>query len=43
MIHLDTNYLIGLLVKGSAQAMHVDGWLAAGQARRRESQRDSVT
>jgi len=31
MIHLDTNYLIGLLVKGSTQAREVDGWLAAGQ------------
>jgi len=31
MIHLDTNYLIGLLVKGSPQAVHVDGWLVAGQ------------
>jgi predicted nucleic acid-binding protein len=31
MIHLDTNYLIGLLVKGSPQAADVDGWLAAGQ------------
>jgi predicted nucleic acid-binding protein len=31
MIHLDTNYLIGLLVKGSPQALEVDGWLAAGQ------------
>jgi predicted nucleic acid-binding protein len=30
MIHLDTNYLIGLLVKGSPEALHVDGWLAAG-------------
>jgi predicted nucleic acid-binding protein len=30
MIHLDTNYLIGLLVKGSAQARDVDGWLVAG-------------
>ncbi len=30
MIHLDTNYLIGLLVKGSSQAVEVDGWLAAG-------------
>lgn len=30
MIHLDTNYLIGLLVKGSPQAADVDGWLAAG-------------
>jgi predicted nucleic acid-binding protein len=32
MIHLDTNYLIGLLVKGSPQAQDVDGWLADGQA-----------
>jgi predicted nucleic acid-binding protein len=32
MIHLDTNYLIGLLVKGSPQASDVDGWLAAGQS-----------
>ena len=31
MIHLDANYLIGLLVKGSPQAGDVDGWLAAGQ------------
>lgn len=31
MIHLDTNYLIGLLVKGSPQAANVDGWLAAGE------------
>lgn len=31
MIHLDTNYLIGLLVKGSPQALEVDAWLAAGQ------------
>jgi len=31
MIHLDTNYLIGLLVKGSPQASDVDGWLTAGQ------------
>jgi predicted nucleic acid-binding protein len=31
MIHLDTNYLIGLLVKGSAQASEVDVWLAAGE------------
>ena len=31
MIHLDTNYLIGLLVKDSSQAADVDGWLAAGQ------------
>lgn len=32
MIHLDTNYLIGLLVKGSPQAADVDGWLGAGQS-----------
>jgi predicted nucleic acid-binding protein len=32
MIHLDTNYLIGLLVQGSPQALDVDGWLAAGEA-----------
>ena len=31
MIHLDTNYLIGLMVKGSSQAVDVDGWLAAGE------------
>jgi len=31
MIHLDTNYLIGLLVKGSSEAGDVEGWLAAGQ------------
>jgi len=31
MIHLDTNYLIGLLVKGSSQAVEVDGWLAGGE------------
>lgn len=31
MIHLDTNYLIGLLVQGSPQAQDVDGWLAAGE------------
>lgn len=31
MIHLDTNYLIGLLLKGSSQAVEVDGWLAAGE------------
>src|SRR5579862_5197687 len=29
MIHLDTNYLIGLLVKGSRQAHEVGAWLAA--------------
>ena len=32
MIHLDTNYLIGLLVKGSAQALEVGDWLAAGES-----------
>lgn len=32
MIHLDTNYLIGLPVKGSAAALEVDGWLAAGES-----------
>jgi predicted nucleic acid-binding protein len=31
MIHLDTNYLIGLLVNGSPQAQDVDAWLVAGQ------------
>lgn len=31
MIHLDTNYLIGLLIKGSPQALEVDAWLAAGE------------
>jgi predicted nucleic acid-binding protein len=31
MIHLDTNYLIGLVVKGSPQAQKVDEWLVAGQ------------
>ncbi len=32
MIHLDTNYLIGLLLKGSAVARDVDGWLAAEES-----------
>ena len=32
MIHLDTNYLIGLPVKGSAVALDVDGWLVAGES-----------
>jgi hypothetical protein len=32
MIHLDTNYLIGLLVKGSPEALAVDQWLAAGES-----------
>ncbi len=31
MIHLDTNYLVGLPVKGSSEAVAVDGWLAAGE------------
>ena len=31
MIHLDTNYLIGLLIKSSPQASEVDARLAAGQ------------
>jgi predicted nucleic acid-binding protein len=31
MIHLDTNYLIGLLVQGSPRALEVDGWLATGE------------
>ena len=30
MIHLDTNYLIGLAVRGSSPAQKVDQWLAAG-------------
>lgn len=32
MIHLDTNYLIGLLVLGSRPAMDVDQWLAGGES-----------
>jgi predicted nucleic acid-binding protein len=32
MIHLDTNYLIGLLVRGSPPAIDVDKWLAAGES-----------
>ena len=32
MIHLDTNYLVGLPVKGSAAALEVDGWLATGES-----------
>jgi predicted nucleic acid-binding protein len=32
MIHLDTNYLIGLLVRGSHEALEVDQWLAAGES-----------
>ncbi|HWC60482.1 MAG TPA: PIN domain-containing protein [Verrucomicrobiae bacterium] len=32
MIHLDTNYLIGLLVRGSKEAADVDQWLASGES-----------
>ncbi len=32
MIHLDTNYLIGLAVKGSPPARAVDSWLASGHS-----------
>jgi len=32
MIHLDTNYLIGLLVRGSREAQQVERWLAAGES-----------
>ena len=32
MIHLDTNYLIGLIVRGSIEAMKVDQWLATNQS-----------
>ena len=32
MIHLDTNYLIGLLVRGSREAADVDQWLASGES-----------
>ena len=32
MIHLDTNYLIGLLVRGSPEAVKVDHWLASGES-----------
>jgi predicted nucleic acid-binding protein len=31
MIHLDTNYLIGLAVPGSSPAQNVDQWLATGE------------
>ncbi len=31
MIHLDTNYLIGLAVRGSTPAANVDQWLASGE------------
>jgi predicted nucleic acid-binding protein len=32
MIHLDTNYLIGLAVHGSSAARNVDQWLATGES-----------
>jgi predicted nucleic acid-binding protein len=32
MIHLDTNYLIGLLVRGSREAADVDQWLTSGES-----------
>ena len=32
MIHLDTNYLIGLLVRNSVPAVAVDLWLSAGES-----------
>jgi predicted nucleic acid-binding protein len=32
MIHLDTNYLIGLLVRGSHAAIRCQDWLAAGES-----------
>jgi predicted nucleic acid-binding protein len=32
MIHLDTNYLIGLTVAGSPEAQCVDHWLASGES-----------
>jgi hypothetical protein len=31
MIHLDTNYLIRVLVKGSAEAAHIAAWLSVGE------------
>ena len=31
MIHLTTNYLIGLAVRGSSPAQNVDKWLADGE------------
>ena len=31
MIHLDTNYLIGLAVRGSIPAANVDQWLGGGE------------
>jgi len=32
MIHLDTNYLIGLQVRGSREANDVDRWLASNES-----------
>jgi predicted nucleic acid-binding protein len=32
MIHLDTNYIIGLLIRGSREASQVDQWLAADES-----------
>jgi predicted nucleic acid-binding protein len=32
MIHLDTNYLIRLLVRGSGPAADVEGWLDGGES-----------
>src|SRR4051812_22735088 len=32
MIHLDTNYLIRVLVKGSPEAAHVDAWLTSEES-----------
>ena len=32
MIHLDTNYLIGLLVRGSLEAARVDQWLVSSES-----------
>jgi predicted nucleic acid-binding protein len=32
MIHLDTNYLIGMLVGGSREASDIDQWLGAGES-----------
>jgi predicted nucleic acid-binding protein len=32
MIHLDTNYLVGLAVARSPQAQRVDQWLASGES-----------
>jgi len=32
MIHLDTNYLIGLAVRGSSPAQNVETWLSVGES-----------